>query len=91
MEGSWCLQRTAVTDGDASGDSGDGGVAAPVVGEEGEVDGAVRRSEGVVGVVLVELGGDCGDRGNGSGSLVSCNSGERWSSSGAMAPVVPGR
>ena len=44
---------------------------APAIGEVGGVAGAVWRSEGVVGVVLVELGGDCGDRGSGGGSLVS--------------------
>ena len=39
----------------------------------------------------VELGGDCGDRGNGGGSLVSGSSGEWRSSSGTTAPAVPGR
>ena len=64
---------------------------APAIGEEGGVVGGVRRSEGVVLVVLVELGGDCGDRGDGDGSLVSCSSCERRSSWGVTVPAVPGR
>ena len=57
----------------------------------GEVVGRVRQLEGRLGMESVELGGDCGDRGNGGGSLVSCSSGERRSSLGATAPAVPGR
>ena len=71
--------------------SGIGGGGAPVVRGGGEVVGRMRQLEGRSGMESVELGGDCGDRGNGGGSLVSCSSGERRSSSGATAPAVPGR
>ena len=47
--------------------------------------GEVRRLEGGVGVVSVELGDDGGDRGDSDGSLVSCSSGKQRSSSGATS------
>ena len=53
-----------------------------MIGEEGGVVRAVRRLEGSVGVVSVELGDDGGDRGDDDGSLVSCSSCERRSSLG---------
>ena len=73
------------------GGLGNGGGGAPVVWDGGGVVGWVRQLEGRSGMESVELGGDCGDRGNGGGSLVSCSSGERRSSLGATAPAVPGR
>ena len=56
------LQQTAVTDGDAGGDSGDGGAVAPVVREEGEVVGVVRRSEAETVVVSAAVEGDGNER-----------------------------
>ena len=47
--------------------------------------GAVRRSEGVVGVVLVELGGDWSGGDEAVQSLVLCSSGGRRTSAGATA------
>ena len=61
VEGTLSLQRTAVTDGDAGGDSGDGSAAAPVVGEEGEVVGEVRRREAETAVVSAAAEGDGGE------------------------------
>ena len=58
---------------------------APAIGEVGGVVGAVRRSEGVVGVVLVELGGDWSGGDEAVQSPVLCSSGGRRTSSGAMA------
>ena len=51
----------------------------------------MRRSEAEVVVELLELGEDGNGRGDDDGSLVSCSSGERRSSSGATASAVPGR
>ena len=48
-------------DGDDGGDSGDGGAAAPVVGEEEGGVGAMRRSLGKSGEGSLELGDDGGD------------------------------
>ena len=66
-------------------------MAAPAIGEEGGVAGAVRRSEGVIGVVLVELGGDWSDGDEAVQSPVLCSSGGRRMSSGATASGAPGQ
>ena len=53
--------------------------------------GAVRRSEGVVGVVLVELGGDWSGGDEAVQSPVLCSSGGRRTRSGATASGAPGQ
>ena len=84
VAGSSSLQRTAATDEDDGGDSGDGGAAAPVVREEGDGVGAMRRSLGKSGAALVELGDGEDHRDDGDSALVSCNSGEGRTSSGTI-------
>ena len=91
MEESSSLQQTAVTDGDAGGDSGDGGAAAPVVGEEGEVVVEVRQSEVETVVVSAAVEGDGGewyelDRAPGELQLR-----RRAVMLKAAAPAIPGR